>query len=61
MRDFPLHSQTIRGYDSSAPAKSGVGIGVPEQLSVTNDAPASFLLSAYGGLGRGFSRSAGFR
>ncbi|EAP5230185.1 ash family protein [Salmonella enterica] len=46
MRDFPLHSQTIRGYDSSAPAKSGVGIGVPEQLSVTNDAPASFLLSA---------------
>ncbi|EBI9417387.1 ash family protein [Salmonella enterica] len=41
-----LHDVFIRGYAFSAPAKSGVGIGVPVKLSATNDAPASFLLSA---------------
>lgn len=46
MHDFNLHSQTVRGYAVAAPAKSGVGIGVPEQLSAISDAPASFLSSA---------------
>lgn len=41
-----LHDVFIRGYAFSAPAKSGVGIGVPVKLQATNDAPASFLLSA---------------
>ncbi|MGT3357030.1 ash family protein [Yersinia enterocolitica] len=35
------------GYALSAPAKSGVGIGVPEFFKATPDAPASFLLSAH--------------
>ncbi|HCP5916373.1 TPA: ash family protein [Escherichia coli] len=45
MRKFCLHLSCLQGYAFSAPAKSGVGIGVPDMLSATYDAPASFLLS----------------
>ncbi|EJG7679288.1 host cell division inhibitor Icd-like protein [Salmonella enterica] len=43
-KHLPVSATTC--YGNSAPAKSGVGIGVPVKLSATNDAPASFLLSA---------------
>lgn len=36
-----------QGYDLSAPAKSGVGIGVLEMSKAIYDAPASFLSSAF--------------
>lgn len=46
MRDFNLRSQTVRGYAVSAPAKSGVGIGVPDMHKAIQTRPASFLSSA---------------
>ncbi|WP_404999946.1 host cell division inhibitor Icd-like protein [Escherichia coli] len=36
-----------QGYDLSAPAKSGAGIGVLEMSKAIYDAPASFLSSAF--------------
>lgn len=41
-----LIATASQGYDLSAPAKSGAGIGVLEMLSAIYDAPASFLSSA---------------
>ncbi|EBA0639952.1 host cell division inhibitor Icd-like protein [Salmonella enterica] len=43
-KHLPLRETTC--YGNSAPAKSGVGICTPVKLQATNDAPASFLLSA---------------
>ncbi|EAW3102354.1 host cell division inhibitor Icd-like protein [Salmonella enterica] len=43
-KHLPLSATTC--YGNSAPAKSGVGFRSLQMLSATNDAPASFLLSA---------------
>ncbi|HCR5259476.1 TPA: host cell division inhibitor Icd-like protein [Escherichia coli] len=42
-----LTATASQGYDLSAPAKSGAGIGVLEMSKAIYDAPASFLSSAF--------------
>ncbi|MBB7138231.1 host cell division inhibitor Icd-like protein [Escherichia coli] len=42
-----LIATASQGYDLSAPAKSGAGIGVLEMSKAIYDAPASFLSSAF--------------
>lgn len=42
-----LIATASQGYDLSAPAKSGAGIGVLELIKAIYDAPASFLSSAF--------------
>lgn len=60
-----LIATASQGYDLSAPAKSGAGIGVLEMSKAIYDAPASFFIvrirshQSYGGLGGGFFGSAG--
>ncbi|EGZ4409836.1 hypothetical protein ACS34_004978 [Salmonella enterica subsp. enterica serovar Poona] len=62
-----LTTTDIRGYILHAPAKSGVGIGVPEFHRDRDTPRACFLLSFvyahlnYGGLCGGAERLAGFR
>lgn len=46
MRDFNLHSQTIRGYAFSAPAKSGAGVSVPVFVRAHNRASGFFVCEA---------------
>lgn len=48
MLKFCLRLSCFRDYAFSAPAKSGVGIGVPDMQKAITDAPASFLLSRPG-------------
>ena len=41
-----LQPSVAMGYVNDAPAKSGAGIGVPEMLSATHDAPSVFFCAA---------------